>query len=145
MKKVNIFLDDDREPTFIKNKLGFPHKGNYTDDTFYPKDWIVVRDYFQFVKAVDKYFPNINLVSFDHDIKCFDKNNKEWTGKDAADYLIGKCLDTGEAFPNFYVHTMNTSGRMNIIGIILNYLKHVENKKLDWRYYNNGLINGEII
>ena len=85
------------------------------------------------------------LVSFDHDISSFDKNGKEWTGKDATDYLIGKCLDQGLTFPDFFVHTMNTAGRPNIIGSILNYLKHVENKKIDWRYYNSGIINGQII
>jgi hypothetical protein len=40
---------------------------------------------------------------------------------------------------------MNNTGRPNIIGSILNYLKHIENKNLNWKYYNSGIINGKII
>lgn len=135
MKKFNIFLDDDRQPTFIKNQMG----------RFYPEEWIVINNYFDFIKFIDKHFDEINLVSFDHDIASYDIDKKEWTGKDAVDYIINKCLDTGKPFPNFFVHTMNTSGRPNIIGMILNYLRKVENKQINWKYYNSGIINGEII
>jgi len=135
MRNINVFLDDERDPSYIKVALG----------QNYPNDWVVIRNYFDFVKFIDKNFENINLISFDHDIASYDKNNKEWTGKDAADYLIQKCLDTGLPFPNFYVHTMNNTGRPNIIGSILNYLKHIENKNLNWKYYNSGIINGKII
>ena len=135
MKTINIFLDDERQPTYVKSQMG----------KYYPENWVVIDNYFDFTKFVDQNFDQIKLVSFDHDISSFDKNRKEWTGKDAADYLIEKCLDTGSTFPDFFVHTMNTAGRPNIIGTILNYLKHVENKKIDWRYYNSGIINGQII
>ncbi len=132
---MNIFLDDERQPTYIRYQLGIK----------YPENWIIVRNYFDFCKLVDEKFEEINLVSFDHDIASYDKSGKEWTGKDAADYLVNKCLDSGTKFPSWFVHTSNTSGRPNIIGSILNYLKYIENQKIDWRYYNNGIINGEII
>jgi len=135
MRNINLFLDDERQPNFVKNKMG----------KYYPENWVVIDNYFDFTKYVDENFEKIKLVSFDHDISSFDKRGKEWTGKDAADYLIGKCLDTQLPFPDFFVHTMNTAGRPNIIGAILNYLKHVENKKIDWKYYNSGIVNGEII
>lgn len=135
MKKYNIFLDDDRQPTFVKSQMG----------KLYPENWIVINNYFDFTKFVDDHFDEINLISFDHDIASFDKSGKEWTGKDAVDYIIGKCLDTGNTFPSFFVHTMNTSGRPNIIGAVLSYLKHVENKQINWKYYNSGIINGQII
>ena len=128
-------MDDERQPTYVKNNLG----------KLYPENWIVIDNYFSFIKLIDENFDNIGLISFDHDISSFDKNNKEWTGKDAVDYLIQKCLDTGKPFPNFYVHTMNNVGRPNIIGAILNYLKHVENKNVDWKYYNSGIINNQVI
>lgn len=135
MKNINIFLDDERQTTFVKNKMG----------KYYPVNWVVIRNYFDFVKFVDENFDQINLVSFDHDISSFDDNGKEFTGKDAADYIIEKCLDTGKQFPNFFVHTANPVGRPNIIGAILNYLRHVENKTYDWKYYNSGIIDGEVI
>jgi len=135
MKNINIFLDDERQPTFVKAKMG----------KFYPENWVVINNYFDFTKFVDQNFDQIKLVSFDHDISSFDKDGKEWTGKDAADYLVDKCLDTGLTFPDFFVHTMNNVGRPNIISTILNYLKHGENKQIDWKYYNSGIINNQVI
>jgi hypothetical protein len=135
MRNINIFLDDERQPTYVKNQM----------NSFYPNDWVVINNYFDFTKFVDENFDNINLISFDHDISSFDKEGKEWTGKDAADYLIDKCLETGKPFPNFFVHTMNNVGRPNIIGTILNYLKHVENKNISWKYYNSGIINNQVV
>lgn len=135
MKSINIFLDDERDPKYLTNMLGRK----------YPQDWIIARDYFDFCKLVDQNLDKIKLVSFDHDIASYDESGKEWTGKDAADYLVIKCLDSDTKFPSWYVHTSNTSGRPNIIGTILNYLKYIEGQDIDWRYYNSGIINGEII
>lgn len=132
---MNIFLDDERHPTYIKNQIG----------SSFPDDWIVARNYFDFCRLVDDNLEQIKLVSFDHDIASFDQEGKEWTGKDAADYLINKCLDSGRKFPDWFVHTSNTSGRPNIIGSILNFLKHIQSESIDWRYYNSGIINGKII
>jgi len=135
MKNKNIFLDDERNPNYVEKQLG----------NLYPKDWVIIRNYFDFVDYVDNNLKEINLVSFDHDISTFDKNGKEWTGKDAADYLIERCIEKNVKFPDFFVHTMNVSGRPNIISTILNFLKHIENNKLDFKYYNSGYINGEIL
>lgn len=132
---MNIFLDDERQPDFIKDKIG----------NLYPKDWVLITNYFDFVKVVDDNIESINLVSFDHDISSFDENGKEWTGKDAADYLINKCLDNGRKFPDFYVHTMNVAGRPNIISMIINYIKHVDKININWKYYNSGFIKNNII
>jgi hypothetical protein len=134
---INIYLDDKRVPSMSHNSdrgLG---------DHFSNSDkWVIVKDYFEFVDAIDKFAGNINIVSFDHDLACF-KDGYEYTGKTATDYLINYCLDNNLKFPSWYVHSDNTSGKKNIIGAILNYLKVVE--KLDisnFRYYHNGLING---
>lgn len=135
MKNYNIFLDDERYPIFIKDSLG----------ELFPSDWIVVRDYFEFTKFIDQNFDQVNIISFDHDLACYDKNKKEWTGKDAVNYVIDICVNQGKKFPNWYVHTKNTSGRENIISSILNYMKHIENKELDYKYYNNGFINNKTI
>lgn len=135
MKNINIFLDDERDPSYVEKILG----GNY------PNDWKIIRNYFDFVKFVDENFEKINLVSFDHDIQSFDKNGKEYTGKDAADYLVEKCLNTGNEFPNFIVHSANPVGKDNILGIIRNYLKHVEGKNYDFNRYHIGVVNNRLI
>lgn len=137
---MNIYLDDIRIPKMSHNKdsgLG----ENYSKK----ENWIIVRDYFEFKKLIDNNLSEINLISFDHDLASFD-HNKEFTGKDAVNYLIEKLLDTNIEFPNWYVHSDNTSGRKNIIGIILSYLKSVENKDIsNFRYHHKGMYNGEPI
>lgn len=111
--------------------------------TYSPENkWVVVRDYFSFIDLVDKHFDEIDLVSFDHDLACY-KDGEEFTGKNAVDYLINYCLDNNKKFPSWYAHTDNTSGRQNIVGSILNYLKVIE--KIDiskFRYFHKGIFNG---
>jgi hypothetical protein len=36
-------------------------------------------------------------------ILIFDVTGKKWMGKDATDYLITKCLNSGNKFPSWYV------------------------------------------
>ncbi len=123
---MNIFLDDIRSPKMAHNE----NKGlgtEYSEANL----WTIARTYDEFVEAVDRNFGHIDLVSFDHDLACFDSDGREMTGKDAADYLINKCLDEGAPFPeNWYVHSDNTAGRQNIAGVIINYLIKVEGKDL---------------
>lgn len=105
------------------------------------ENWVIVRDYFEFKHVVDNHFDQIKLVSFDHDLAC-QENGIEYTGKTAADYLINYCLDHDKRFPNWYVHSDNTSGKANIIGTILSYMKNVEGRNFpNFRYFNNGIIN----
>jgi hypothetical protein len=131
-----VFLDDIRTP-------GMAHNQERGLGTQYgrPDSWTIAKDFFEFTDIVDKNIDKITFVSFDHDLAC-ERGGKEYTGKDAADYLISKCLDLGKDFPDFYVHSDNTSGRQNIISVILNYLKHVEGfDNSDFRYFHKGLIN----
>ena len=107
--------------------------------------WVIVRDYFEFIELINKFADNIDIISYDHDLACF-KDGYEYTGKTAVDYLINYCLDNNLKFPNWYVHSDNTSGKKNIISAILNYLKVVEGLDIsEFRYYHNGLINGLVI
>ena len=136
-----LFLDDIRTPAMAHNAS----KGLGLDYSPTEK-WIIARDYFEFVKIVSANFYEIELVSFDHDLACVDSDGKEWTGKDAADYLINFCLDHNTHFPDWYAHTDNTAGRQNIIGAIKGYLKSIEGKDLlDFRYYHNGIVNGKFV
>jgi hypothetical protein len=129
---INLFLDDKRIPSMSHNK----DKG-LGDDL----SWVIVRDYFEFVDFVIENFNNINIISFDHDLACY-RDNVEFTGKTAADFLINYCLDNDKKLPDWYVHSDNTSGKKNIIGVMLNYLKNIEGIDISkFRYYHNGIIN----
>jgi hypothetical protein len=133
-----VFLDDIRIPSMSHNVS----KGLGVD--YSDKDkWVIVRDYFDFINLVDKYFDKIDLISFDHDLACY-KDGVEYTGKSAVDYLIDYCLDNNKKFPDWYAHTDNTSGKRNIIGAILNFLDKVEGKDItNFRYYQNGIVNNK--
>ena len=140
MKSLNIFLDDIRQPNMSHNN----DKG-LGDEYSLANKWIIVRDYFDFVDVINKQFDDIKLISYDHDLACI-KDGKEYTGKDAVDYLINHCLDNNKKFPDWYVHTDNTVGCQNIIGAITNYLKNIEGVDFsDFRYYHKGYINGKFI
>lgn len=119
MKKY-IYLDDVRTPT--------------------EGDWIVVRNYDEFVEKVTEIgFKNIELISLDHDLgetamrewytnvaKNFtlDYNNiTEKTGMDCAKWLVEKWMD-GEKVFTVKVHSANAIGSANMMGYINNF-KHI--------------------
>ena len=137
---MNIFLDDIRTPKMTHNEskgLGLA----YSDASM----WTVARTYDEFVDIVDRNFGSIDMISFDHDLACFDADGREMTGKNAADYVINRCLDEGVDFPvDWYVHSDNTSGRQNIVGAILNYLDKVEGKDISGvRKDAKGIVGGK--
>lgn len=139
---MNIFLDDIRTPKMAHNEskgLGLA----YSDASM----WTVARTYGEFVDIVDRNFGKIDMISFDHDLACFDEAGREMTGKTAADYVIGKCLDEGADFPkDWYVHSDNTSGRQNIVGAILNYLDKVEGRDISGiRKDAKGIVGGRAV
>lgn len=134
---MNLYLDDLRVPS-MSNSEGRGLGSAYSS----PDKWVIVRDYFEFVDIINNSFDDINLISFDHDLACY-KDGKEYTGKDAANYLIDYCLDNNKKFPNWFVHSDNTSGKSNIISVIINYLNKVEGVDTSkFRYHHNGIING---
>lgn len=119
----NLFLDDFRDPvsTF-----------NYMKDPRYLKlEWIIVRDYDQFVKAIEsRGIPQ--LVTYDHDLAESHYNPETWndtsgylekTGLECAKYLINQ-LD-GVKHPEYIVHSMNPVGKKNIINAIEDYNRYV--------------------
>ena len=132
---MKVFLDDLRVPKMSHTK------GKGLGSAF-QNDWVIARDYFQFVDLIDNHFDEIDLISFDHDLACY-KDGEEFTGKTAVDYVVNYCLDHNKKFPNWYAHTDNTNGRQNIIGAVLNYLKVVEGVDTSkFRYFHKGIING---
>jgi hypothetical protein len=139
---MRLFLDDIRSANMAHNSS----KGlgdSYSKDS----DWTIVRTYDDFIDVVNTKFDDIDLISFDHDLACFDVDGNEMTGKNAVDYVIGYCLDNNKPFPkSWYVHSDNTSGRQNIIGAITNYLDKVEGITYpDFRVYHKGVVNGQAL
>ena len=134
---MNLYLDDLRVPSMSNSD------GRGLGSAYSPTNkWIIVRDYFDFIDVIKNNFDDIKLVSFDHDLACY-KDGKEYTGKDAANFLIDYCLDNDKKFPNWFVHSDNTAGKSNIISVILNYLNRIEGVDTSkFRYHHNGIING---
>lgn len=126
----------------------------YLDDIRTPNDenWIVVRNYEQFVKVVtDIGLENIEIISLDHDLgdtvmeEYFNNvkpnyelnysNILEKTEMDCAKWLVDYYLNkydtledrvgkksSGIIFPLVYTHSANPIGSANIMGYINNFL-----------------------
>lgn len=114
-----IYLDDKRTPT--------------------EKEWIVCRDYNEFVNKVEELgLENIDTMSLDHDLgdtavaEYFNNVSKNYvlnydnitekTGYDCAKWLVNKSMETGIKLPLIYTHSANPIGSANIMGYINSYL-----------------------
>jgi hypothetical protein len=119
--KVKIYLDDVRTPE--------------------ESEWVVVRDYHQFVNLVNKLgLNNIDIISLDHDLGdtamveyynnvkdnySLNYNNiKEMTGYDCCKFLVNKSIDDNVMLPLVVIHSANPIGSSNMMGYINNYLKN---------------------
>lgn len=121
--KVKIYLDDERIPL--------------------DNDYIVVKDYYEFVAAINKYnLDNISVITLDHDLGDkaimqyytnvkknnqfdYDKIGNEKTGLDCCKFLVDKCIDENIKLPQIYVHSKNPVGRINMMDYINNYLEFI--------------------
>lgn len=114
----NLFLDDERKPSFLNTTLA----------------WEVVRNYNQFIQFIrQRGLPA--FISFDHDLadehyKEGKKTNfaefdytkvTEKTGYDCAKWLVDYCLDKKLPLPKWQVHSMNPCGRENINKLLENF------------------------
>jgi hypothetical protein len=117
--RLRLYLDDIRTPV---------------DD-----DWIVVRNYDEFVKQLKLHgLGNFELISLDHDLGegamveyytnvknnyMLDYNNiNERTGMDCCHYLVSESMNEKIPLPQIYVHSANPIGAANMMGYINNYL-----------------------
>ena len=133
---MKVFLDDKRVVEMSHN----PNKGLGEIN-----DFVILRDDKSFIDFINQNFDKIELISFDHDLACFN-DGSEFTGKTACEFVIEKCLDTGRKFPDWYVHSDNNVGRENIIGTILNYVKRFDGVDIsDFRYFHKGYVNGKFV
>jgi len=118
-EKVMLYLDDVRTPN--------------------DKEWIVVRNYEQFVNRINQHgLENIEVISLDHDLGdsamieyynnvkdnyTLDYNNiSEKTGYDCCKFLVNRSIETGIPLPQIYVHSANPIGSANMMGYVNNYL-----------------------
>jgi hypothetical protein len=114
----------------------------YLDDVRTPHDpeWIVVRNYDEFVDKVNEIgLQNIEVISLDHDLGntavrewhnnvyknyTLDYNNiEEKTGYDCAKWLVEQWMD-GKRVVIVWTHSANAIGSANIMGYINNY-RHI--------------------
>jgi len=114
----------------------------YLDDVRTPvdKDWVVVRNYDQFVDIITHIgLENIELISLDHDLG--DTAMAEWhrnvyhnyelnydnitekTGMDCVKWLVNEWLE-GKQVVDVVVHSANAIGSGNMMGYINNY-RHI--------------------
>lgn len=114
----------------------------YLDDVRTPidKDWIVVRNYEEFVNKVTEIgLENIDLISLDHDLG--DTAMLEWkrnvyhnyelnysnilekTGMDCTKWLVEQWLD-GKHVVDVVIHSANAIGSANMMGYINNF-RHI--------------------
>lgn len=98
---MKLYLDD------IRN----PHQ-TYPNDS----DWFVVRNYNEFVSAIEKHFSDLEIISFDNDLANFDSDGNEVTGytlvKWLCDYILDNDLDISNLTLSF--HTSNPVGKDNM-------------------------------
>ena len=117
--RLRLYLDDIRTPV---------------DD-----DWILVRNYDEFVKQIKLHgLGNFEVISLDHDLGegamveyytnvknnyILDYNNiEERTGMDCCRYLVSESMNEKIPLPQIYVHSANPIGSANMMGYINNYL-----------------------
>ncbi len=118
-KRLRLYLDDIRTPV---------------DD-----DWIVVRNYDEFVSQIKLHgLGNFEVISLDHDLGegamveyytnvknnyMLDYNNiNERTGMDCCHYLVSESMNLKIPLPQIYIHSANPIGSANMMGYINNYL-----------------------
>jgi hypothetical protein len=113
----------------------------YLDDIRTPKDpdWIVARNYDEFVAQIKLYgLGSFEVISLDHDLGegamveyytnvknnyMLDYNNiKERTGMDCCRYLVSESMNEKIPLPQIYIHSANPIGAGNMMGYINNYL-----------------------
>jgi len=129
-KSYNLFLDDD------PNRI--PHKLSWIELPLV--EWVIVRNYNDFVATILRDgVPK--RISFDHDLgdtayqefhraNNSDKtiqyeNIEEKTGYHAAKWLANYCVDNKIPIPEYYIHTLNPMGGMNISSILESARKNI--------------------
>jgi len=129
---MKVFLDDVRNP---KDCIGYMYTRIGSLNPIYLEDWIVVRNYDEFVSVISNNINEITHISFDHDLADehydpamyygVEKYNElagkfiEKTGLDCAIWLKEFYLSKSKSLPTMFVHSMNPVGTKNIINVFI--------------------------
>jgi hypothetical protein len=129
-----LFLDDMRHPSREMEYMSMRIGQKYHE--YANEEWEVVKDYHSFVRHIKGYgMPD--LISFDHDLgyahygitseksweDYHNREDREYTGYDAAKWLCIYCSENSIPLPKYYVHTMNNVGYKNILDLLDNYVR----------------------
>lgn len=125
-----LFLDDVRQP---ENCKSYMHQRIGPLNLLYLEDWVVVRNFDEFIKALITHSKEITHVSFDHDLADahyhesmykggvvymkYLETVSEKTGLDCAKWMKQYYEDNKLLLPQMFVHSMNPVGTQNIINL----------------------------
>lgn len=110
---MNLFLDDER---IVKDVKWI---------TLPPGNWVVVRNYNDFVKTIEKNGLPAN-ISFDHDLGN-DGSEKEFGGTECAKWLVQYCIDNDLELPKCFIHSKNPIGIDRIHNALKDYDRYKKN------------------
>ena len=122
MTKDLIWLDDIRNP-FDKKWFDVWSKLGKFDRVIW------VQNYKQFINWFSEHVDNTIHICFDHDIASF-HDEQEFTGYDAAKYVIEYCMDNNKPLPGYSCHSDNGPGKENILSLLNNFKNFQNNNKL---------------
>ena len=120
---VKIFLDDVRIPSEC---IHYMHKRIGKENPIYLENWIIVRNYDEFITSIKNNKGNISYISFDHDLADIHYDPKTWkesfeyqekTGYDCAKWFKEFYEKNNLDFPRLYVHSMNPVGTERIVNL----------------------------
>jgi len=129
---MKLFLDDVRDPQhctgYMKVRIG-------ALISLYKEEWEIVRNYEQFISAINDHARQITHISYDHDLadehytgemyvgeQSYYESIKgtEKTGLDCAKYMKWFYDENKIAYPVMFVHSMNPVGMQAIINVFKN-------------------------
>jgi hypothetical protein len=130
---IKIFLDDYRNPI---DCLSYMYKVIGSLNPIYNQgEWFIVRNYPEFIKAIDRFKGEISHISYDHDLadghyhqnmqegvinyesEDFNSDDFNKTGYHAAQYFKKVYDEEKLEYPVMFVHSMNPVGTKNIINL----------------------------
>jgi hypothetical protein len=130
---MKLFLDDVRQP---KDCTQYMHQRIGALNPIYLEDWMVVRNYDEFVNAITEHIDIITHISFDHDLSdehydpmMYEGQTKynelynqfiEKTGYECAKWMKEFYKEKNKKYPVMFVHSMNPTGTQNIINVFKN-------------------------
>lgn len=128
---MKVFLDDIRIP---QECINYMHKRIGHLNPIYLEEWVIVRNYIEFIKVISNNVDIITHISFDHDLgediaqyefqnglyskRQSKKRKKEvMSGYDCAKWLKNFYNMKNKSLPIMFVHSMNPVGTQNIINL----------------------------